>query len=57
MDIALEKNKLALEAQRLADYLSFQKLKRDLADQQKVDLSKFSSSFERQETAAERKAD
>jgi hypothetical protein len=57
MDIALEKNKLALEAQRLADYLSFQKLKRDLTDQQKVDLSKFSSSFERQETAAERKAD
>jgi hypothetical protein len=46
-DIATEQNKLVVELQRLTDYQTFLKFKGDLSEQEKVDLSKFKSSFEK----------
>ena len=46
-DLALEQNRRALEAARLLDYVEFLKLKRDFADKEKLDLSRFDSAFER----------
>jgi hypothetical protein len=46
-DIELEKNRHAVDVQRLADYVELLKLKRDFETQEKVDLSRFESSLER----------
>lgn len=44
--LALEANREALEVQRLLDYIQVLKLKQGLADQNKLDLSKFSITYE-----------
>jgi ABC-type multidrug transport system fused ATPase/permease subunit len=49
-DLALEQNKMALEVQRLEDYIEILKLKRDFAAEEKLDLSRFDSMFENKPT-------
>jgi hypothetical protein len=46
LDLTAEQNRLAVEVQRLQDYITFLKLKQDFADQDKIDLSKFGSILE-----------
>src|SRR5262245_33963646 len=48
--LALEHNKLAVEIQRLENYMEFLKLKRDFAEEEKLDLSRFESTFEIKQT-------
>jgi ABC-type multidrug transport system fused ATPase/permease subunit len=45
-ELALQQNRSALEIQRLEDYIELLKLKRDFTEQEKLDLSRFESSFE-----------
>ena len=45
-DLALEQNKFAVEVQRLEHYIEILKLKRDFAAEEKLDLSRFDSTFE-----------
>ena len=45
--LALEQNRRLLEAVRLRDYVELLKLKRDFADKEKLDLSRFDSVLER----------
>jgi hypothetical protein len=45
-DLAIEQNRFAAEAVRLRDYVQLLKLKRDFVDKEKLDLSRFESSFE-----------
>jgi hypothetical protein len=45
-ELAAEQNRLAVEVQRLQNYITFLKLKQDFADQDKIDLSKFGSVLE-----------
>jgi hypothetical protein len=47
-DIEREKSRHAVDVQRLVDYIELLKLKRDFESQEKVDLSRFESSVERQ---------
>jgi hypothetical protein len=51
-DIALEQNKLAVEVQRLEDYIEFLRLKNQYSEEKKLDLSRFDSTFEKHETEA-----
>jgi len=46
-DIELEKNRHAVDVQRLVDYIELLKLKRRFESEEKVDLSRFESSVER----------
>jgi len=46
-DIELEKNRHAVDVQRLVDYMELLKLKRDFESQENVDLSRFESNLER----------
>lgn len=46
-ELALEHNRYALELQRLLNYTELLKLKRELAEKEKVDLSRFESASER----------
>jgi hypothetical protein len=46
-DIALEQNKLAVEVQRLEDYIEFLRLKSQYSEEKKLDLSRFDSTFEK----------
>jgi hypothetical protein len=45
-DLALEQNALAVEVQRLEDYIEVLKLRRDFSEQEKLDLSRFESTYE-----------
>ena len=45
-ELALEQNQYVLEVARLRDYVKLLKLKRDFADKEKLDLSRFESMFE-----------
>src|SRR5262249_1936827 len=46
-DLALQKNKLAVDIQRLQDYSTLLKLRADLSKEQNVDLSRFESALEK----------
>ena len=45
-NLMLEQNSYVIDAARLRDYVEIQKLKRDFADKEKLDLSRFESVFE-----------
>lgn len=45
-DLAREQNQFALEAARLRDYVELLKLKRDFANKEKLDLSRYESAYE-----------
>jgi hypothetical protein len=47
-ELALEQVRLAVEVQRLENYIEFLKMKAQFADKEKLDLSRFESGFERQ---------
>jgi hypothetical protein len=51
-EIALEQNKLAVEVQRLEDYIEFLKLKKQYSEENKLDLSRFDSTFEKHDAEA-----
>jgi hypothetical protein len=46
-DLGLEQNKLAVEVQRLENYIEFLKLKRLFSDAEKLDISQFDSAYEK----------
>jgi hypothetical protein len=45
-EFALQQIRFKVEVQRLEDYIEFLKLKRDYANEEKLDLSHFDSTFE-----------
>jgi hypothetical protein len=55
-ELALEQVRLAVEVQRLENYIEFLKLKAQFADKEKLDLSRFESGFESQAKPAQETA-
>jgi hypothetical protein len=49
-DLEIERGRLAIEATRLREYVELLKLRRDFANKEKLDLSRFESVFERKQS-------
>lgn len=55
-DVALEKNRLAVDLQRLEDFITFMQLEDQFAKSDKIDLSKFKSALENPSPASQQAA-